>query len=350
VNAQFAALLSKLEADGRLDHADLDAAFAIVMDGAAAPDQIKPFLLATIPLMRDPKVIAAGARALRARMIPVFAPAGAIDVCGTGGDGAHTLNISTAVAFVVAGAGVPVAKHGNRAMSSKSGAGDVLEALGVKLTGDTPTLERALREAKIAFLFAQNHHTAMRHVGPARREIGKRTIFNLLGPLCNPASVKRQLVGVFAADFVTPMAEALRLLGAERASVVHGAGGLDELSLPSEAGALVSQPENLVATLSNGEIRTAHVSAAEAGAPPIMDAGALRGGAPEENAAALTALLDGKMPGSAYESVVCLNAGAALMVADRAKNLAEGYALAKDTLQAGDARVALDALVAITNS
>lgn len=350
MSSELAALLSKLETDGLLSETDLDAAFAIVMDGAAAVEQLKPFLLATISLMSDPKAIAAGARALRARMLRVSAPEDAIDVCGTGGDGAHTLNISTAVAFVVAGAGVPVAKHGNRAMSSKSGAGDVLEALGVKLTGDVATLERALREAKIAFLFAQNHHSAMRHVGPARRELGKRTIFNLLGPLSNPAGVKRQLVGVFAADFVTPMAEALRVLGAERASVVHGAGGLDELSLRSEASALVSQPENLVATLSNGEIHTGQVSAAEAGAPLVMDAGALRGGAPEENAAALKALLEGKMSNSAYEGVVCLNAGAALMVADRATTLAEGYALAKDTLHAGRARTALDALVAITSA
>jgi anthranilate phosphoribosyltransferase len=343
-------LLSKLERERQLSAPELDQAFAIVMDGAAAPEQIKPFLLATIPLMGNAKAIAAGARALRERMIRVAAPVGAIDVCGTGGDGAHTLNISTAVAFVVAGAGVPVAKHGNRAMSSKSGAGDVLEALGVKLTGDVPTLERALREANIAFLFAQNHHSAMRHVGPARREIGKRTIFNLLGPLSNPASVKRQLVGVFAADFATPMAEALRLLGAERVSVVHGAGGLDELSLLSEAGALVAQPENLIATLADGKIETRYLSAAEAGAPAIMDADALRGGTPAENAAALTALLDGKKAGSAYESVVSLNAGAALIVAERAQTLAEGYALAQETLRAGRARTALNALIEITNS
>ncbi|MEJ0024365.1 MAG: anthranilate phosphoribosyltransferase [Alphaproteobacteria bacterium] len=250
MSADFAALVARLEADKQLDDADLDRIFAIVMDGAAPADQIKPFLLATIPLMSDPRALAAGARALRARMLPVSAPVNAIDVCGTGGDGAHTLNISTAVTFVVAGSGVPVAKHGNRAMSSKSGAADVLEALGVKLTADNAVLERGLREANVAFLFAQNHHPAMRHVGPARREIGKRTIFNLLGPLSNPASVRRQLVGVFSRDFVTPMAEALNLLGAEKASIVHGAGGLDELSLPS---ALAAQPENFIAELADGK-------------------------------------------------------------------------------------------------
>jgi anthranilate phosphoribosyltransferase len=271
-----------------------------------------------------------------------------MDVCGTGGDGAHTLNISTAVTFVVAGAGVPVAKHGNRAMSSKTGAGDVLEALGVKLTADVPTLERALREANVAFLFAQNHHPAMRFVGPARKEIGKRTVFNLLGPPSNPARVKRQLLGVFAPEYVRPMAEALALLGADRAMVVHGAGGLDELSLASEAGALISQPENLVATLDREGVRTAYVNASEAGAPD-MATDALRGGAPEENAGALHALVSGASRGSAYENVVCLNAGAALIVAEKAKTMREGYQLAKDVVASGAAKRSLDALIEITN-
>jgi anthranilate phosphoribosyltransferase len=190
----------------------------------------------------------------------------------------------------------------------------------------------------------------MRHVGPARREIGQRTIFNLLGPLSNPASVKRQLVGVFAPDFVSPMVEALKLLGAERASVVHGAGGLDEFSLPSEAGALASQPENFVAALANGAITTAYVSASEAGATALIDGAALRGGSAAENAAALSDLLDGKAHNSAYESIVNLNAGAALMVAGTARTLADGFEMAKDTLRAGRARRALDALIAITNS
>jgi anthranilate phosphoribosyltransferase len=283
-------------------------------------------------------------------MAPVNAPPNAIDVCGTGGDGAHTLNISTAVTFVVAGCGVPVAKHGNRAMSSKSGAADVLEALGVNLTSDGAILEECLREAKCAFLFAQNHHPAMRHVGPARREIGLRTIFNLLGPLSNPAGVRRQLVGVFARAFVTPMAEALNLLGAERASVVHGAGGLDELSLPNEEKALTSQPENFIAELANGKITSSYVSAAEAGAKGAIEAQDLQGGAAAENATALNALLRGQSSNSAYERVVCLNAGAALKVAGAAKSFPEGFAIAQEALRNGGAARALDALVAITNS
>ena len=218
-------IVAKLEGGGALDEAEIDAAFAALMSGAAAHEDIKAFLSLTAANVADPKLIAAGARAMRARMVKVNAPADAIDVCGTGGDGAHTLNISTTVAFVLAGAGVPVAKHGNRAMSSKSGAADVLEALGVKLTHDVPTLERALREAKIAFLFAQAHHPAMRYVAQARRDLNHRTMFNLLGPLTNPAGVKKQLVGVYDGAMVKPVAEALASLGCERGWVVHGAGG-----------------------------------------------------------------------------------------------------------------------------
>src|SRR5690606_37187539 len=225
----LAALNDKL-AQGSLAPDEIEAAFGEIMDGLAAHEEIKRFLLLTIPHMREPDWIAGGARSLSARMIGVAAPEGAIDVCGTGGDGAHTLNISTAVALVAAGCGVPVAKHGNRAMSCKSGAADVLEALGVVLTGEVAWLERCLREAGVAFLFAQNHHPAMRHVALARRELGQRTIFNLLVPLSNPAGVKRQLIGVFSADFLEPVAQALARLGGEKAWVVHGAGGLDELS------------------------------------------------------------------------------------------------------------------------
>jgi anthranilate phosphoribosyltransferase len=224
---------------GGLSLDQLKARFDQVMDGAASPEETRAFLEGTIPLMDNPQAIAIGAAALRSRMIPVVAPPGAIDVCGTGGDGVHTLNVSTAVAFVVAGAGVPVAKHGNRAMSSRSGAADVLEALGVGLVADPALLSRCLAEARVAFLFAQNHHAAMRHVAEARKAIGQRTIFNLLGPLSNPAGVRRQLVGVFAPRWLSAMAEALRLLDAEGAWVVHG-DGVDELVLhaPSEAAIL----------------------------------------------------------------------------------------------------------------
>lgn len=314
----------------------IDAVFATIMDGEAAHEDIKRFLEHSTRFMSDPAWIAGGARALRSRMVGVTAPEGAIDVCGTGGDGAHTLNISTAVAFVVAGCGVPVAKHGNRAMSSKSGAADVLEALGVTLTGDVPTLERCLREAGLAFLFAQNHHPAMRHVGLARREIGKRTIFNLLGPLSNPAGVRRQLVGVFGVDFLTPVAEALGGLGCEKAWVVHGAGGLDELSA-------ASKDANNVAILDGGAVSLVR---ATIDAPINPD---IRGGAAAENAEELSALLaGGGRPG--HRDAVLLNAAGALVVAGRAKDVPEGWPMAAHAIDSGAARQVLEKLVDLSRS
>lgn len=310
----------------------LDADFAAILDGKTTLDETKDFLTRSVAWMADPEALAAGARAMRERMVRVTAPDGAIDVCGTGGDGAHTLNISTAVAFVVAGCGVAVAKHGNRAMSSRSGAADVLEALGVKLTGDVSVLERCLRDARVAFLFAQNHHPAMRHVAQARRELGFRTIFNLLGPLSNPASVTRQLVGVFGADFVAPMAEALLLLGAERAVVVHGEGGLDEASL---SGVTLVDDAGLY------ELRSADL-----GLPPC-DAAALKGGAAQENAAALRALLGHGEPGP-YRDIVVLNAALALRAAGQDDPLSILIKRALLAIDDGRALAALDALIALT--
>jgi len=331
----LAALNAKLER-GALAPVEIDAAFAVIMDGLAAHEDIKRFLHLTIAQMHDPAWIAGGARALRSRMVRVQAPEGAIDVCGTGGDGAHTLNISTAVAFVVAGCGIPVAKHGNRAMSSKSGAADVLEALGVRLTGAVPTLERCLQEAGVAFLFAQNHHPAMRHVALARRELGKRTIFNLLGPLSNPAGVTRQLVGVFSADFIEPVAHALKELGCERAWVVHGAGGLDELSAQH-------RDANNVAALVSGEVsvlRATHMAEID---PDI------RGGDAAENAEELRALLGGRgRPG--HRRAVVLNAAAALVVAGRVANVPEAEPMAEHALDSGAAREALEKLISVTGS
>jgi anthranilate phosphoribosyltransferase len=329
-----------LESGGDIAADDIASIFDNIMDGEAAHEDIKRFLALTVPQMSNPDWIAAGAGALRTRMVRVNAPDNAIDVCGTGGDGAQTLNISTAVAFVVAGCGVPVAKHGNRAMSSKSGAADVLEALGVKLSGDVPTLERCLREAGVAFLFAQNHHPAMRHVAAARRELGHRTIFNLLGPLSNPAGVKRQLVGVFSGDFVEPAANALNALGSDGAWVIHGAGGLDELSC---------EAPNRVAALERGVVNLREVVAADAHLSSAPNAG-LKGGSAAENAAALTALLEGKSPGSAYSEVVQLNAAAALVAAGAAKTLSGGAELAFDSLNDGGALEALQKLVEITRS
>jgi anthranilate phosphoribosyltransferase len=305
----------------------LEAEFARILDGAAGEAEIMDFLARSTAWMRDADALAAGARAMCERMVRVRAPEGAIDVCGTGGDGAHTLNISTAVAFVVAGAGVPVAKHGNRAMSSKSGAADVLEALGVKLTGDVPTLERALREANVGFLFAQNHHPALRHVAAARRAFGKRTIFNLLGPLANPAGVKRQLVGVFAPDYVEPVAYALLKLGCERAWVVHGAGAIDELS---------ATRGSVIALLGNSIVRV--VAADTSGQ---VEEG-LQGGDADANAHALIALLDGG--GRAiYRRAVLVNAAAALEIA----GLDNAVERAAEALDSGKAKVALEKLIAI---
>lgn len=332
----LAAYVDKLSRGETFSPAEIDAAFAIIMDGAAAHEDIKRFLNFSQPNMIDPAWIAGGAKSLRARMLRVNAPDGAIDVCGTGGDGAHTLNISTAVAFVVAGCGVPVAKHGNRAMSSKSGAADVLEALGVKLTADVATLERCLREANVAFLFAQNHHPAMRHVALARRELGKRTIFNLLGPLSNPAGVTRQLVGVFSADYAEPMAAALRELGCDKALVVHGAGGLDELSA-------AGQQANFVATLDNGAIT---LQRATLDAPVHPD---LRGGLAAENAAEMRALLGGAgRPG--HRAAVLINAAAALFVAGKAPTVIEAHALATQSLDSGAAKATLQKLVTASAS
>ena len=312
----------------------LDADFARILDGKASHEETVAFLRGSINRMGDPEALIAGARALRARMVPVNAPEGAIDVCGTGGDGAHTLNISTAVAFVVAGAGVPVAKHGNRAMSSQCGGADVLEALGVKLTSDVPTLERCLREANVAFLFAQNHHPAIRHAAAARKEIGKRTIFNLLGPLANPARVNRQLIGVFARKFVSPVAEALKALDAERAWVVHGHGGVDELTTDDGNGVIELRDRAL-----------AHVDlhfVGDDGKSPT-----LRGGSASENADALRALLEGVSQNEAYRQAVELNAAAALVVAGQGL-LGDGLMLARESLESGEALIALKRMIAIT--
>ncbi|MFZ2030157.1 MAG: anthranilate phosphoribosyltransferase [Vitreimonas sp.] len=328
--------LEKLSRGELFTPADIDAAFAIIMNGDAAHEDIKHFLNLTQPHMREPAWIAGGARALRSRMVRVTAPDGAIDVCGTGGDGAHTLNISTAVAFVVAGCGVTVAKHGNRAMSSKSGAADVLEALGVKLTGDVATLERCLRDAGVAFLFAQNHHPAMRHVALARRELGKRTIFNLLGPLSNPAGVKRQLVGVFSADYAEPMARALAELGCERALVVHGAGGLDELSA-------AGKDANHVATLENGAV-SMQLAAMNAEVHPD-----LRGGVAMENAEEMRALLSGAGR-QGHRAAVLINAAAALFVAGHSPSAVEAHAAAGLSIDTGAAREALQRLIDVSRS
>jgi anthranilate phosphoribosyltransferase len=331
-------LLADLALGRRPEDAALAAAFAALMDGHATPAQIGALLMGLAPFAADAGVLVAGASAMRARMTPVRAPKGAVDVCGTGGDGAKTLNVSTAVSFVLAGCGVPVAKHGNRAMSSRSGAADVLEALGVDIAAPLDRVERALAEANLAFLFAQTLHPAMRHVAAPRRELGFRTVFNVLGPLSNPAGVRRQLVGVFDPSWLAPLAEALGRLGAEAAYVVHGAGGLDEVSL---------QGETEVAALSNGAVRRFTLTPDEFGLP-FTSVAAIAGGAPEDNARALSLLLEDAKTHPAYAAYVCANAGAALTVAGRSRTVREGVALACESLASGAAKAALDKLAAIS--
>ncbi len=289
-----------------LDPAAAAAAFTAIFDGVVDHDELAAFLTALAYRGETVIEVAAAARALRARAHTIEAPANAIDVCGTGGDGRHTLNVSTAVAIVVAACGVPVAKHGNRAASSRSGAADVLEALGIRTDAPHATVERSIAMLGIGFLNAPRHHAAMAQVASVRRALGTRTIFNLLGPLANPASVSRQLVGVFDRRWLRPFAEVLHALGSAAAMVVHGSDGLDELT--------VTGPSR-VAELRGGGVREYSVMPADAGLD-VHPAAALTGGDPAYNAAALTALLDGA-PG-AYRDIVLLNAAAALIVASEA--------------------------------
>jgi anthranilate phosphoribosyltransferase len=280
--------------------------------------------------------IVAAAETMRANAIRIAAPAGAIDMCGTGGDGAHTLNISTAATFVVAGLGVPVAKHGNRAQSSRTGAADVLEALGVKIGLTPEAASQCLEEAGSVFLFAQTHHPAMKHVAPVRAALGFRTIFNLLGPLSSPAGVTRQLVGVFALEWIDPVAEALRRLGAERAMVVHGSDGLDEITTTGPTDAAI---------LSGGKIERLKISPEQC-AVPVAASNELKGGDAAFNAAALRSVLDGAA--GPYRDIVCMNAAAALVVAGQANRMNDGVALARKSLDEGLARGALDRLIAVS--
>jgi anthranilate phosphoribosyltransferase len=329
----------KRVADQPLTAKEADRIFSLLLSGKAAEEDIKSFLLALSARKPTTEEFVGAVTAMRAQMKAITAPPMAIDLCGTGGDGMGTLNISTAVSFVVAAAGVPVAKHGNRSMSSKSGAADILEALGVRIDLEPARAEQVLRQAGIVFLFAQIHHPAMRHVARARQAIGKRTIFNLLGPLANPAGVKRQLVGIFAEEWLTPYAEALRALGCERAMVVHGRDGLDELT---------TTDITYVATLTDDVVTRSEIAPEDAG---LARAGIadLKGGTPKENAAALLELLEGKGR-PAYRDIVLLNAGAALIVAEKAKTISEGVALARQAIDSGRARTTLNQLVAASNA
>ncbi|MHC8509600.1 MAG: anthranilate phosphoribosyltransferase [Rhodospirillales bacterium] len=329
--------LAQVAAGETLSADEARAAFGVIMSGAATPSQIGAFLMGLRVRGESVDEITGAAEAMRAKMTTVSAPAGAIDLVGTGGDGSGTYNISTAAALVTAACGVPVAKHGNKALSSKSGAADVLAALGVNLDCELALVERAMAEAGIGFLMAPRHHGAMRHVGPSRVEMGVRTVFNLLGPLCNPAKVKRQFTGVFAREWLEPMAHTLARLGAEKAWVVHGADGLDELTTTGPS---------FIADVDEGEIRVFQVTPEDAGLPRA-EPEALKGGDAAQNAQALRALLDGEA--GAYRDIVLFNAAGALIVAGRADDLKSGAAMAAEAVDSGAAKAALDKLVSITN-
>ncbi|ADE86088.1 anthranilate phosphoribosyltransferase [Rhodobacter capsulatus] len=321
-----------LAADRPLTRAEAETAFEIFFNGAATPAQMGGLLMALRTRGETVDEIAAAASVMRSKMHRIAAPEGAMDIVGTGGDGKGTLNISTATAFVVAGAGVPVAKHGNRNLSSKSGAADALTALGLDVMKGPEVAERALAQTGITFLMAPMHHPAMKHIGPARVELGTRTVFNLLGPLTNPGGVKRQLTGAFSRAWIRPMAEVLKALGSEAAWLVHGSDGTDELSICGVS---------WVAALRNGEITDFEVHPEEAGLPthPFE---AIIGGEPAENARAFNDLLDGRT--GAYRDAVVLNAAAALVVAGKAGDLKAGAEMAAESLDSGAAKARLVAL------
>ena len=315
-------------------------AFDVVMSGEATPSQIGAFLMALRVRGETIAEITGAAETMRAKMLRVEAPADAMDIVGTGGDGVGTYNISTTAAIVTAACGVPVAKHGNRAASSKSGAADVLAALGVNLDIPPETVSECIAKAGVGFMFAPAHHSAMKHVGPSRVEMGTRTIFNVLGPLSNPAGTRRQLIGVFAREWVEPLAHVMKDLGAERVWVVHGTDGetgFDEITTTGTT---------YVSELKDGKVSSFEVTPEDAG---LERAGVadLKGGDAIVNAEALSAVLDGvKGP---YRDIVVLTSAAALVVADKADNLVDGVAMAEEAIDSGEARRRLDTLVAVSN-
>lgn len=331
-------LIGKVATGAALTREEAASAFDAMMSGDATPSQMGGLLMGLRVRGETVDEITGAVTAMRAKMIRVTAPADAVDIVGTGGDGSGSVNVSTCASFIVAGAGVPVAKHGNRALSSRSGAADVLMALGVKVDIAPDQVGRCVNETGIGFMFAPTHHPAMKNVGPTRVELATRTIFNLLGPLSNPAGVKRLMVGVFSRHWVLPLAQVLKNLGSDAAWVVHGSDGLDEITLTGPT---------YVAELKDGAIREFEIGPADAGLP-LASSADLRGGDANYNAAALRAVLEGK-PG-AFRNVALLNAAAALVVAGRAGDLKEGVALATQSLDSGAARKRLEHLVAVSNA
>ena len=334
---EFKGLIAKVAAGALLSREESALAFDRMMSGEATPSQMGGLLMAMRVRGETVDEITGAVTTMRAKMQRVAAPPDAIDVVGTGGDASGSYNISTCAAFIVAGAGIPVAKHGNRALSSRSGAADVLGALGVRIDLPPETIARCIADAGIGFMFAPAHHPAMKHVGPTRVELGTRTIFNLLGPLSNPASVKRQMVGVFSRQWVEPLANVLKNLGSERAYVVHGSDGLDEIT--------TSGP-TAVAALENGKVTTFEIKPEEVGLS-VSKPEQLRGGDADSNAAALMDVLKGKK--GPFRDVALLNAAAAIVVAGKAKDLKEGVAVATKSVDSAEAEGRLDRLIAVSN-
>lgn len=334
--ADLKAHIAKVAAGTPLSFAEARDAFDIIMSGEATPSQIGGFLMALRVRGETVDEISGAVDTMRAKMLPVEAPADAIDIVGTGGDASGTYNVSTCAAFIVAGAGVPVAKHGNRALSSRSGAADSLNALGIDIEIGPERIAACISEAGLGFMFAPKHHAAMRHVGAARVELGTRTIFNLLGPLSNPAGVRRQLVGVFSPQWVEPIAHVLKQLGAEKAWVVHG-DGLDEMTTVGTT---------RVAALEDGAVTTFDITPADAGLE-VASLADLKGGDGEHNGKALRAVLEGEK--NAYRDIALLNAGGALVVAGKASSLRDGVALAAEAIDSGRAFAALEKLIRVSN-
>ncbi|MGA2996151.1 anthranilate phosphoribosyltransferase [Bradyrhizobium sp.] len=331
-------IIAKVATGATLSREEAASAFDRMMSGEATPSQLGGLLMALRVRGETVDEITGAVSAVRAKMLRVKAPANAVDVVGTGGDGSGSVNVSTCASFIVAGTGVPVAKHGNRALSSHSGAADVLSSLGVKIDITPERVGRCIAEAGIGFMFAPSHHPAWKNVGPTRVELATRTIFNLLGPLANPAGVKRQMVGVFSKQWVLPLAQVLKNLGSEAVWVVHGSDGLDEITLTGPT---------FVAALEGGAIRSFEVSPEDVGLKRVAGE-ALKGGNAAANAVALQSVLDGKP--SPYRDVALFNAAAALVVAGRAKDLKEGLTLGIQSIDSGAAAERLKRLVAVSNA
>lgn len=334
----FKSYLAKVATGASLTREEARSAFDDILSGEVTPAQSGAFLMALRVRGEALDEIVGAVSAMRGRMIRVKAPEGAVDIVGTGGDHSGSYNISTLAAIIVAGAGVPVAKHGNRAASSKSGTADVLAALGVKLGLDPEGLERCLKDAGLCFMFAQTHHAAMRHVAPVRVELGTRTIFNLLGPLANPASVSHQLLGVFSEAWLEPLAQVMKELGVRKLWAVNGSDGLDEMT--------TTGPTH-VAALENGKIRRFTVTPEEVGLP-VAKLEDLKGGDPEHNATQLRAVLEGaRIP---YRDIALLNAAASLVIAEAATDLRDGLDRATRSLDSGAAKAALKRLIEVSNA